>query len=185
MTISGSDYIVVSQPTNVVASSSGTTSFTIEFQPAGPTGIKNGSVSIFSDDADENPYDISLIGNSVQTVASIQINNQITCNGETDVRLTALATGGVTPYTFAWNTGGTTATENNLSAGTYTVTVTDFIGSIGTASTTLVQPNILIASANTGNNESCIGVSDGTAIASATGGTAPYSYIWNTGGLQP
>ena len=36
-----------------------------------------------------------------------------------------VATGGASPYTYAWSSGGTSASETGLSAGTYSVTITD------------------------------------------------------------
>jgi hypothetical protein len=52
----------------------------------------------------------------------------------------ALPTGGTIPYTFAWNTDPVQTTENitGLSAGTYTVTVTDAAGATSTGSVTLI-----------------------------------------------
>lgn len=47
---------------------------------------------------------------------------------------TANPTGGVTPYTYSWNTGQTTKTISGLTTGTYTVTVTDKNGCTQTAS---------------------------------------------------
>jgi hypothetical protein len=52
----------------------------------------------------------------------------------------AMPTGGTIPYTFAWNTDPVQTTENitGLSAGTYTVTVTDAAGATSTGSVTLI-----------------------------------------------
>ena len=52
----------------------------------------------------------------------------------TTTSATALATGGTSPYAYSWNTNPvqTTATASNLSAGTYTVTVTDALGKVST-----------------------------------------------------
>ena len=51
--------------------------------------------------------------------------------GVSDGTVTALATGGVAPYTFMWNTMDTTGTVMGLSAGTYHVTITDANGCEG------------------------------------------------------
>lgn len=37
----------------------------------------------------------------------------------------------------------------------------------------------------TGTNETVAGANDGTALASASGGSAPFTYVWNTGGISP
>ncbi|MBK7879566.1 MAG: SprB repeat-containing protein [Saprospiraceae bacterium] len=50
---------------------------------------------------------------------------------------TANASGGTSPYTYNWSNGGTTQSISNLSAGNYSVTVTDSKGCTATASTTI------------------------------------------------
>src|SRR5690606_39356608 len=68
-----------------------------------------------------------------------------------------------------------------LSIGTYTVTVSDLIGCTTTTSVTITQPTVLNAAAVVDANVSCNTGSDGSATASATGGIAPYSYLWSSG----
>ena len=51
--------------------------------------------------------------------------------GANDGSATATPSGGTSPYTYAWSpSGGSSATESGLTAGTYTVTVTDANGCI-------------------------------------------------------
>ncbi|MBK5284122.1 MAG: hypothetical protein JJE25_01860, partial [Bacteroidia bacterium] len=64
------------------------------------------------------------------------------CN-ESHGSITTGVTGGTPPYTYFWSTGATTANLNNIPAGTYTVTVTDFVGSTATLGTTIINhPNL-------------------------------------------
>ncbi|MCO5259825.1 MAG: gliding motility-associated C-terminal domain-containing protein, partial [Crocinitomicaceae bacterium] len=94
---------------------------------------------------------------------------------------TASVTGGTAPYNYSWNTTPvqTVQTASNLSAGNYTVTVTDDAGCITTESVTINSapnaPTVTITSTDI----DCSGTL-GTATASVTGGTAPYNYSWNT-----
>jgi hypothetical protein len=65
-------------------------------------------------------------------------------------------------------------------AGTYTVTVTDAVLCYATASVTVTQPATLGATAQ-GTNPTCNGLLNGAVNLTIVGGTAPYSYTWNTG----
>ena len=67
----------------------------------------------------------------------------VLCNGGT-ATLTATAAGGTANYNYAWTPGGNTnAIANGISAGTYTMTVTDANGCTATAATTITQPTAL------------------------------------------
>ena len=138
-------------------------------------------------DKAKNDADLTL--NSVGNTANILINGSITgtaiansnvsCNGGSDGSATASATGGTTPYTYLWSNSATTATTTVLTAGTYNVTITDANGCEYTASVTITEPVALVASATADSNVSCNDGSDGSATASVTGGTAPYTYLWS------
>ena len=112
-------------------------------------------------------------------VASITTDSNVTCNGLANGGATATVTGGTTPYTYLWSNGATTASITGVAAGTYSVTITDNNASTDTASVTIVEPAALIAASVVDSNVSCNGLVDGGATASATGGTTPYTYIWN------
>ena len=73
------------------------------------------------------------------------IQNASTPTG-TDGILQVIVTGGTTPYYYYWNNGGRTDTINNLSAGTYSVTVVDYYGDYtGTTTCTVTAPIIQCA----------------------------------------
>ncbi|WP_417876835.1 T9SS type A sorting domain-containing protein, partial [Winogradskyella sediminis] len=112
-------------------------------------------------------------------VASSVVDSNASCNGGSDGSATASATGGTAPYTYAWSNGATTASIVGVVAGTYNVTITDANGCTDTSSVTITEPAALVASSVVDSNASCNGGSDGSATASATGGTAPYTYLWS------
>ncbi len=112
----------------------------------------------------------------------------ISCNGSSDGTITSTYSGGTPPYTFAWTgpNGFTASTANigGLSAGNYTLTVTDQNGCSVTSATTLVAPPVLTATAVAGSfaggsGTSCNGNTDGSIVLTPAGGTAPYAVSWS------
>jgi len=61
-------------------------------------------------------------------VAEITDKTNVICNDDETGSATVAASGGTTGYTYSWPSGGNEATEQNLSAGNYTVSVTDANG---------------------------------------------------------
>ena len=103
-----------------------------------------------------------------------------TCSNAANGSITASASGGTAPYTYAWNPAsiGNNATANNQPAGNYSVTITAANGCTASATGTIAAGPPMTASI-TPTPVSCAGGNDGTVTASASGGTMPYAYIWN------
>ncbi|MCB0645011.1 MAG: choice-of-anchor A family protein, partial [Saprospiraceae bacterium] len=104
----------------------------------------------------------------------------VLCFGESTGSLDLFVSGGTTPYTFAWSNGKTTEDISNLSAGTYTVTITDANGCTKVASGTVTQPSPVIAMAAP-TNISCDGQNNGSINLMVSGGTPTYSFAWSNG----
>jgi len=117
-------------------------------------------------------------------VASASINANVTCNGGTDGGITVSPSGGTSPYTYLWSNGATTATNNNIAAGNYSVTVTDNNGCTATANGTITEPPVLAGSVSTDANVSCNGGTDGSLTVIPSGGTPPYNYLWSNGAIS-
>lgn len=90
--------------------------------------------------------------------------------------------GGTLPNTFNWGGGITTEDRTGLTAGSYSVTITDANGCTGTVNVTVTQPTVLSSSLRAQTNVSCNGGTDGSATVSATGGTSGYTYSWSPSG---
>lgn len=114
-------------------------------------------------------------------VATSVLDSNVSCNGFSDGGATVSGTGGTTAYTYSWSTGAVTASITGLTAGTYSVTITDANDCTDSASITITEPNVLVSSASVNDHVSCFGLSDGEGQASATGGTTPYGYSWSNG----
>jgi hypothetical protein len=120
---------------------------------------------------------------SIQELPQIDINFDVTdisCSDQNIGIISTMVTGGSGPYTYFWNNGLTASTITGLAPGTYTVTVTDDNGCEGVAMATVnATPNLSVGATST--NITCAGFNDGIATAIVSGGTAPFSYSWNTG----
>jgi hypothetical protein len=110
------------------------------------------------------------------TVSTVPRN--VLCNGDNSGSILITAQGGRTPYTYQWSNGRTTAEVVNLTAGIYTVTVTDANGCKLSQTINITQPPVLNAIA-TKTDINCFGNNNGTASVTASGGTAPYTYRWS------
>lgn len=117
----------------------------------------------------------ATVGNS--TAVSASATSITTSCGLNNGTASATATGG-SGYTYLWSNGATTANLSNLASSTYTVTVTASNGCTSTATTTVGSSNGITASAS-GVSTTC-GLNDGSASATATGGSG-YTYLWSNG----
>jgi gliding motility-associated-like protein len=106
-------------------------------------------------------------------------------NGEVDLTVT----GGVSPYTFLWSNLDTTEDISGLTAGTYTVTITDANGCQLIESVVINLPPPLkftyAMSNHNGNgfNVSCFNGSDGSIKITTTSGVAPFVFSWTGPGV--
>lgn len=109
------------------------------------------------------------------------VDNNVSCINGFDGSATGNASGGTSPYTYNWSNGSSNATATGLAAGSYTVIVTDNGGATASDNVTITQPTALNATITSSQNASCNGSADGSIVASAGGGTSPYSYLWSNG----
>ncbi len=102
----------------------------------------------------------------------------VSCAGSADGRIELVVQGGTMPYSFLWSNGENTKDIENLAGGPYVVTVTDDQGCSIVKNADVFEPAPLFLSM-TGTDPLCTGGTDGSAEVSVTGGTAPYSYVWD------
>ncbi len=112
-------------------------------------------------------------------ITSTVVDSNVSCNGYSDGGATASGTGGTMPYTYGWNNGATTASIIGVTAGTYSVTITDANGCMDSSSVTITQPTSFVSATVLDSNVTCNTFSDGGATTSGTGGTMPYNYLWS------
>ncbi|MBL4658604.1 MAG: SprB repeat-containing protein, partial [Flavobacteriales bacterium] len=103
--------------------------------------------------------------------------NDASC-GAADGSATVTLSGGTAPFTYLWSNGQATSSDTGLVAGLYTVTITDASGCSETATAvinTIGGPTLTMSFSDV----TCNGSNDGTGLVTATGGAAPYTYLWS------
>ncbi|MFC4691625.1 Ig-like domain-containing protein, partial [Dokdonia genika] len=120
-----------------------------------------------------------------QPTAALSIADTITnvlCNGDSSGVVQLAVSGGTAPYTYEWSDGSTAVNLEDVTAGSYSVVVTDANDCVIQQSFTITEPDsplsINLTRENATTAQNC---EDGTATAAVTGGTAPYSYLWSNG----
>lgn len=116
--------------------------------------------------------------------AAMSLNGSVTnvsCNGGNNGAIDLTPSGGQVPYSFVWTPSGqTTEDRSNLTASAYSVVVTDGNGCTAQTSFVVSQPSALSVAMS--KTDATCANNDGTATATPSGGTAPYSYAWSPGG---
>lgn len=146
------------------------------------TGLVAGVYSITVTDAN------GCTATGVATIASaaspsVSVTHTNTNCGASTGTANASATGGTGSYTYLWSNGKTTSGISGLTAAVYTVTVTDAGGCSATAIANIADQGAPTGSV-TATNPNCFGGADGSAIATASGGTGSLTYSWNTTPVQ-
>ncbi len=110
--------------------------------------------------------------------ATVVDQDDVLCNGDGNGSASVSATGGQGPYLFAWSGGLSGPVQTGLSPGTYTVTATDGNGCTGTINVVIAQPPALTVQITSISDATCAG-NDGSATATATGGTGTLTFAWS------
>ena len=166
--------------------SGGTGSYNVVWQD-NTTGVDNTHLPVNTNfgytvtDANGCPMQGTVYVTQPDGLELVLSSEPVSCHGLSDggVTITTL-TGGTQPYTYSWNNASHANSLSGVSAGNYTLTVSDFHGCSIVATASVSQPQTLSARA-TSTNIVC-GVNVGSLSVIASGGTTPYSYAWSNGG---
>jgi gliding motility-associated-like protein len=167
---------------------SGNTAFTITIRgndgtsslcPLSPTGTTN--CGTLNPSCSNNP-----------AINILLTASNLLCNNDASGCINAVVTGGSgSPMNLTWSTGVMDIDSIcNLTAGTYTLVVTDTIfdgigvptiSCIDSQSINITEPSVLAIALDSFNNPSCIGYTDGAIFTTTSGGTPTYTYNWSNG----
>ncbi|WP_164108661.1 MULTISPECIES: MBG domain-containing protein [Sphingobacterium] len=151
------------------------------------TGLAAGTYTVTVTDAKNCQTTQQFIITQPAAILSVSFVDEVhvSCHAGTNGQVTAAVTGGTQPYTYSWVRQGTstqiadTQTASGLTAGTYTVNVTDVNYCQIISNFTITQPaSALSVTLYNKTDVTAYGGSDGTIQVTASGGTPNYSYVW-------
>lgn len=125
---------------------------------------------------------VSVITETPMTTFTGSTN--VNCYGGNNGTASIYVSGGMPGYTYLWSVNGaTTSIIGDLSAGVYSVQVTDNIGCKKTVNININQPATAVTAAISNTDITCFSASNGAMTASGSGGTGPYFYYWDPLGV--
>ena len=168
-----------------VAPTGGTMPYVVEWSTgASSNTISNlapGSYSVTITDDNGCMVSETVIINDFDCLLSANIETtDATCDSASDGQAAILLNDEAAPVSIEWSSGGTSLIETGLSAGTYTATITDNNNCSVISTAVIAEPEALFLNLSS-IDETAAGSNDGMATAITTGGTPPYTFLWNTG----
>ena len=139
---------------------------------------------------DPKPVEVARLEGQNATTATLDIASVTTnpschaSNGDPDGEIRITSQGGIQPYIYSWWTvdgsglDSTAEDQSGLTAGTYTVEVTDMEGNSEQLSFSLTQPTFISILASTVDEE--CDAANGSIDVNVAGGSGGYSYSWTT-----
>lgn len=149
-------------------------------------GLPAGTYTLTVTDANGcQKINAATLDNPVALMAQVTNINSPLCREISDGQIDLSVTGGTGSYQYFWSNSDTTASLNNISAGIYTVTITDENGCEFSIDSIVVSaPELMDIAFTTIEMPTCEGIENGTIGVTINGGTEPYNYAWNNGETQ-
>lgn len=149
------------------------------------TGVLAGKYSVKVSDANGCVNNVeATITEPAELTASLAsvVNNS--CFGESKGAINVAVNGGTKPYKFAWSNDSTSQNLFSVPRGEYSVVVTDANGCFKTVLASVTEPSAMTTTVKEVSNVNCYGETTGKINVAVSGGTTPYTYIWNNGSKQ-
>lgn len=122
---------------------------------------------------------ITLSQPAAPVSGSFNVSN-VSCFGDASGALDLTPNGGTAPYTYFWDNSATTQDLSGLTSGTYNVTISDVNGCTANYSNTINQPAAPVNLTFNSTDVDCNGNTTGSIDLTASGGTSPYNYNWQS-----
>ncbi len=158
----------------------------IDLQPYGLTLTNSVSFRfVMAADASTNNEGVGIDNFGIYDgCLSVVMNETVvdeTVAGLSNGSVTVNPVGGFGGYTYLWSNGSTSNSITGLAPGTYNVTVTDQVTCVTTATFTVVSLCPVSLGASVITTPEIDDADNGSALITASAGTAPYTYTWSNG----
>lgn len=143
------------------------------------TGLAAGNYTVTISDSKGCIEVFNVILNNINGPTVSDTVTDVLCYDDCDGEATATPSGATPPYAYLWSDPGfqTDSTATGLCAGSYFITVSDFLNCATVHNLVLNEPPLL--SVTISNTPDSAGAGIGTATANPAGGIPLYSYLWN------
>jgi hypothetical protein len=155
---------------------------------ANTTSVSGLTAGVYTVTVTDNAQCTDVVAVTISQPSAVTISGSSTnvlCFGQNTGSVAVTVNGGTPNYTYNWNNGNTSNTQNNLAAGNYTVSVTDDNNCLSTLQLSVTQPAAGISFNPVTTNILCFGAGNGTVALNATGGSGILTYNWSNGSTDP
>ncbi|MCK5170675.1 MAG: SprB repeat-containing protein, partial [Bacteroidales bacterium] len=143
-------------------------------------GVEAGEYALMVTDANHCQEIISaFVKQNPLIVRSDEKVQNVECSGDSTGTIDINVKGGIPPYNYNWTSGQTTEDLVGLTAGRYTVMVTDSRGCNEAYATKITEPDPIVVKLKDVNHINCAGDRSGSINIKVRGGAPPYKYTWN------
>jgi len=138
----------------------------------------NYSVTITDHNSCSTSVPVNIVDTSNFTVALANLVPPL-CYGDCNAVATAIASGGLSPYSYDWDNSDIGTFADSLCAGIHNVMIYETGGCIRNLYYTITQPPLVAVTPTTVTDPLCTGTCDGSITVAASGGTPNYTYSWD------
>ncbi|HYG50448.1 MAG TPA: gliding motility-associated C-terminal domain-containing protein, partial [Flavobacteriales bacterium] len=176
------------EPGSAFVNPTGVTGYTVSWSTT-PVSVGDSVFNLLPGDYTVTVSDSACPGNEISVDFTVGFDSgafsattvvqEPSCNGFSDGTIAVNTIGGVAPFTYSWTPSSLTgAAVAGIGVGTYAVTITDSNGCSASLTVVVDEPLVVSASVSPTTIDCNGGTGDFTVL--PTGGTGPYSVVWNT-----